>query len=333
MTSARVTVTLRQSVHVGTGPLPDYRNPTHLHIPGSVLRGACAAAWIRRFGVPEPGTRHRAAFLDVFEGDGVFGPLHAPGGLPEPISMLKHKYRPSPGCVRLWWDRSRGETAEQCDVCQQRLEPAKGHIDGDSVVLARRARAALDTEGVAIDQQLFRKDVLRPGQQLTGWVAGTALHAFESVDTLWLGGSRSTGGTATVEIDPDAQPELLERDGSRLILRLASPGIFVDVAGLPTDTPDTTELAAALGVGRVTIDPHARWTRWVEAAGWHAAAGLAKPTERVVGPGSTYVVECDTVPSDDAVRGLAVSGIGLRRREGFGALCPPLAAPTGAMVA
>ena len=70
-----------------------------------------------------------------------------------------------------------------------------------------------------------------------------------------------------------------------------------------------------------------RWTRWGEAAGWHAAAGLAKPTERVVTAESTYRIQCDPAPPAEALRALRVRGLGLRRREGYGALCPPLEPP------
>lgn len=326
--AAKVTVTLQQPVHAGTGPLPDYRNPTHDHIPGSVLRGACAAAWIRTLGAPEPGTAHRQAFTEVFESDGVYGPLHRAGGFPVPISVLVHKYQAEPGCRRLWWDRSLGADATECPDCGQGLEAAKGEPHERPNRL-RRTRAALTTEGVAEDEQLYRKDSLPRHQVFTGWVSGSAVQAFEiggeRLQRLWLGGGRTTGGLAHVVIDPDAEPEALESDGTAVVLRLASPAIFVDDTGLPAEVPSTAELRSALGVDEVAVVGY--WTRWGEAAGWHAAAGLAKPTERVVAAGSTYRVQCDRAPAPEALHALRVRGLGLRRREGFGALCPPLIPP------
>ncbi|PZS26364.1 MAG: hypothetical protein DLM61_18535 [Pseudonocardiales bacterium] len=332
-TTAKVTMKLEQPVHAGTGPLPDYRNPTHDHIPGSVLRGACAAAWIRALGAPAPGTAHRQAFIETFESDGVFGPLHRAGSLPVPISVLVHKYEAEPDCQQLWWDRSLGEDATECPDCGQGLEAAKGEPreppEERPEWLLRRTRAALTTDGVAKDEQLYRKDSLARRQVLTGWVSAAAVQAFdvggEPVQRLWLGGGRTTGGLARVTVDPDAEPEALETDGSAVVLRLASSGIFVDVTGLPADVPSREELRGVLGVEVVSV---VRWMRWGEAAGWHAAAGLAKPTERVVTAGSTYRVECDRAPSQEALRALRVRGLGLRRREGFGALCPPLDPPT-----
>ena len=326
--AAKVTVTLQQPVHAGTGPLPDYRNPTHDHIPGSVLRGACAAAWIRALGAPEPGNAHRQAFIDAFESDGVFGPLHRAGSLPVPISVLVHKYEAEPGCQRLWWDRSLGEDATECPDCGQGLEAAKGEPHERPARL-QRTRAALTTDGVAEDEKLYRKDSLDRRQMLTGWVSAGAVGAFdidgEPLQRLWLGGGRTTGGLAHVTVDPDAEPEELEAEGTVIVLRLASPAIFLDDAGLPAEEPSATDLCSVLGVDEVTVV--GRWTRWGEAAGWHAAAGLAKPTERVVTAGSTYRIQCDRAPSPEALRALRVRGLGLRRREGFGALCPPLVPP------
>lgn len=326
--AAKVTVRLQQPVHAGTGPLPDYRNPTHDHIPGSVLRGGCAAAWIRALGPPEPGQAHRQAFIDAFESDGVFGPLHRGGGLPVPVSVLVHKYRAEPGCQRLWWDRSLGENATECPDCGQGLRAAKDESPQRFEPL-QRTRAALTTEGVAEDEKLYRKDSLPRHEVLTGWVSAGAVGAFEidgdPVRRLWLGGGRTTGGLAHVTVDLDAEPEPLEVDGTAVVLRLASSAIFVDDAGLPAELPSITELRGALGVDDVTIVD--RWTRWGEAAGWHTAAGLAKPTERVVAAGSTYRVHCDPAPTPAVLRALRVRGLGLRRREGFGALCPPLVPP------
>lgn len=325
--TAKVTVTLDQPVHIGTGPLPDYRNPTHDHIPGSVLRGACAAAWIRALGPPKPDAPHRQAFIETFESDGVFGPLHRDGSLPVPVSVAVHKYQEGPGCRQLWWDRSLGEDGTECPDCDQGLEAAKGE-PYERPTRLQRTRVALTTEGVAKDEQLYRKDSLARDQVFTGWVSAAAVRAFEvggqPLHRLWLGGGRTTGGLARVTVDPDAEPEALETDGTAVILRLASPGIFVDKAGLPASAPSGIELHRALGVDIVSV---VGWMRWGEVAGWHAAAGLAKPTERVVTAGSTYRVECDRAPSREALRALRIRGLGLRRREGFGALCPPLVPP------
>lgn len=329
LATAKITVILEQPVAAGTGPRPDYRNPTHNHIPGAVLRGACAAEWIRRLGPPAPGEPHRAQFLEIFEGEGVFGPLYKAGSLPTPISVWHHKYGPAEKCLTLWWDAAYAESSPSCNKCHQRLEQSKGKPRTKAEEL-HRTRVALDLDGVARDGLLFRTDALADSQVFTGWVSGRAVEAFSppgvAIDFLRLGGDRSTSGLASVQVDRTAQPDLLERGKDRsVVLRLAAPGIFIDDAGLPANAPDTAELADALGVDTATVADS--WTRWGEAAGWHGASGLSKPTERCVTAGSTYLVQCDKAPADEALRRLRVRGLGLRRREGFGALCPPIAPP------
>lgn len=335
--AVRVTVTLDQPVAVGTGPRPDYRSPTFNHIPGAVLRGACAAEWIRWVGAPDPGNPHRAQFLDVFEGEGVFGPLYKTGTYPVPLSVYQHKYAPGERCRRLWWDQAVWSPQERgagtafpqtCPDCAQRLEPSKGKPRA-KVRELHRTRAALTADGVAREKQLFRTDALARDQVFTGWVSGPAVDAFvlngAPVEYLWLGGDRSTGGLARVRVEHDVQPDSLETSGTAVVLRLAAPGIFVDAAGLPMEEPDPAELADALHVGSVRVERS--WVRWGEVSGWHAASGLPKPTERCVTAGSTYLIRCDVPPSDAALRWLRLRGVGLRRREGFGALCPPMTPP------
>lgn len=330
--TAKITVILEQPVTAGSGPRPDYRNPTHNHIPGAVLRGACAAEWIRRLGPPEFEKPHRAQFLEIFEGEGVFGPLYKAGGFPVPISVWHHKYGPTEQCRKLWWDTAHAEKVLTCPECKQRLEQSKGKPRVQAAEL-RRTRVALDLDGVARDGMLFRTDALAQRQLFTGWISGPAVEAFfpagQTVEYLRLGGDRSTSGLASVQVDRSAEPELLERvngDDKSVVLRLAAPGIFVDDAGLPTKEPDPAELAEALGVGKAEVADTC-WVRWGEVGGWHGASGLPKPTERCVTAGSTYLVRCDVPPKDEALRRLRVRGLGLRRREGFGALCPPITPP------
>jgi CRISPR-associated protein Csx10 len=240
-----------------------------------------------------------------------------------------HKYGPAEKCLKLWWDAAYEDSSPRCSKCGQRLEQSKGKPRTNAEEL-HRTRAALDLDGVARDGLLFRTDALADSQVFTGWVSGPAVEAFSppggAIEFLRLGGDRSTGGLASVQVDRTAQPDLLERgEDKSVVLRLAAPGIFIEDAGLPAKAPGAAELTEALGVDTATVADS--WTRWGEAAGWHGASGLPKPTERCVTAGSTYLVQCDKAPSDDALRRLRVRGLGLRRREGFGALCPPIALP------
>ena len=151
-----------------------------------------------------------------------------------------------------------------------------------------------------------------------------------------MGSRRSVRGAATLKLHEDVAAEPVQTARGHVVLRLASPGIFVDAYGLPHHEPDTAELADLLGVDTVTVTNS--WIRWTDVGGWHTASGLPKPTDRAVAAGCTYLLRCTPrLPTDQALRILATRGVGLRRREGYGALysapAPPLgfAAFTGAV--
>ncbi|MBF6189451.1 type III-B CRISPR module-associated Cmr3 family protein [Nocardia farcinica] len=323
---ALVTAILDQPAALGTGSRGDFRTDTHDHIPGSVLRGACAAAWIRAHGKP---AANDPRFAEIFEGNGVFGPLHAQETLPLPLSTRVHKYRPEPGCRQVWWDRAYDATDETCADCGQELRDSKGEPTGE-VARVTRVHAALDEYGVAEDEKLFETVALAAGTRLSGWVSGDAVaalyHERSPLTRLKLGGGRSTRGAARITIDPAARPEPLEiRADGHLILRSAAPAVFFDDYGFPTDRPSPAHLSALLGCPAEVVE---HWTRWTEIGGWHAASGLPKPVERAVAAGSTYLVALSATPASERLDMLRTNGIGARRREGFGALYvfPPRAA-------
>lgn len=314
----RITITLEQEVMAGRNARADFRQDTHQHIPGSVLRGALAAVWIARHGTDVTRT---PPFLTAFEGDGSFGPLFSARGRPVPLSVLAHKYDPG-DCPRRWWDRALRGDATHCEHCREPFEASKGKPQG-SVDLVTRTTSALDTDGVALDGKLFSHSAIAATTRLSGWVFGDAADGLmldgEPITTVSLGSRRSLRGRVHLTTSVDT-PEPLERDGSDVILRLASPAVFCDEFGFPADTPDHNELTRALGVNVEPVVPADKWVRWDEVGGWHAASGLPKPAERAVAAGTTYLLRCENPPTDDALRMLHARGIGLRRREGFGAL-------------
>lgn len=314
---ARLTVTLDEAVTAGRNTRSDFRQDVHDHVPGSVLRGALAARWIRHHGNTISTTPE---FTAIFEGEGSFGPLHCAASLPIPLSVRVHKYAHSRDCRQLWWDEALDESTSECPQCQSPVEASKGQPRG-TVETTERTMAALSTDGVALDGSLFSQKSLRAGLQLQGWLHGAALQALHldgsPITTLLLGSRRSLRGSATVELDTETAPEPVECVGNDVLLRLASPGVFVDDFGLPRNFPTHAELSEALGVHVLDVRP---WARWEEVGGWHVASGLPKPTERAVSAGSTYRVRCAEQPSEAARRRIMARGIGLRRREGYGAL-------------
>ncbi|MGJ7908499.1 type III-B CRISPR module-associated Cmr3 family protein [Actinopolyspora sp. H202] len=322
---ARVTVLLDETVATGKNAQSDHRQDTHEHIPGSVLRGAIAADWIRRSGQSVTTTPE---FTSIFEGRGSFGPLHTPASLPIPLSVRVHKYEPTRKCHQLWWDEAFDDDAERCPHCEGPLERSKGQARG-GIPTTTRTTAALTADGEAEDSALFSQRALSQGLRLHGWLHGEAVRALNPdgtpITSLLLGSRRSVRGKASVEVDHAVSPGPVETTGNDVVLRLAAPAVFVDDFGLPSTTPDLSELSEALGVEASEV--RGSWTRWDETGGWHAASGLPKPTERCVAAGSTYRVRCAEPPAEEALRTLMARGVGLRRREGFGALFrtePPL---------
>jgi len=321
----QITALLAEPAALGKPSRADYRQDTYDHVPGSVLRGALAATWLRTPGAPGP---EHTTFRTVFEGEGLFGPLHSTASLPVPLSVWTHKGEPGPCCTKLWWDAAVEALPDplSCPTCRGRLAQSKGDPVG-TPRLHSRTRVALDNNGVAAEGRLFRRDALATELPLTGWVSGAAVDALapagQVVTELRFGGERSVRGRATITARPAAPPPI-ELSGCDVVLRLAAPAVFVDRFGHAADKPSRLELKAALGqaVKKITA-----WTRWTEVGGWHMAAGVPKSRDRAVAAGSTYLVRCAAAPDPARLAELAARGVGLRRREGCGALHPCPAEP------
>lgn len=318
-----VTVTAHQPLALGTRPRAGAPAPTHLHIPGSVLRGALAARWIADHNAPIGDEEPPAEFTDLFEGGVRFGPLLSAGTGVVPLSVLRCKYQRDDPCARVFLDEAFVEQPKDCPHCHGPLRRGRGEVEsfGDAAPTVRTTRVALGADETAEEGLLFTRDALRhrdeAGRPVTftgriigggDWLLGE--HA------LLLGGRRSTSGLATYLGKPDVPAPPPEPTGDRLVLRLETPAVLVDSAGRPATCPDTARLAELLGVN--TVQVARRWVRQDRIGGWNAAADLPKPDEHVVTAGSTFLLELGGKPTPDAVHALVEHGIGLRRTEGFG---------------
>lgn len=322
-----VTVTAQQPLALGTRPRPGAPGLTHQHIPGAVLRGALAEKWIREHGVPSSDPELRAVFLDLFERGVRFGPLFAPGSTIVPLSVWTCKYRPNPACRGEWYDEAWEEVPPHCKRCEGPLSRGNGstiHVgqDADQRVL-RTMHVELTDQGTAEEGKLFTRETLAHrvgGKQVcfTGRIVGGG-DWLQGEHPLHIGGRRSVAGSVTYRAwpkNPEDQPWLLpEKREERLVVRLCSPGVFVDRAGRPVDTPDIGLITKLLGTEVRDIE---KWTRRDRIGGWHAAADLPKPEDHVVTAGSTYVLTLRDEPDPAKVENLLDQGLGLRRAEGFG---------------
>ena len=327
----RVTVTARQRLALGVGSEVSYFTDTHRYAPGSVLRGALAATWIAENGPPTTAT-DAATFRELFDGPIRYGPLFVTGTVVVPVSARLCKYpQHKKGCQYQAVDAA-FETGTRCPACSGPLESGKGQVILPAdVSLERITRTSISKEtGKAAEGELYAHGALPAGTTLTGYIYGRAPW-LENPRRLRLGGRRTVGGAADYQaapLPPAAAEQLPAEwpglalaaadgppaspgDGSRLIIRLASPAVFVDQAGRPSLEP-----GPALDLGGATVER--RWARPVTWSGWHAASRLPKPDEICAVAGSTYEISGPDAVLRDLAERLPWEGIGLRRNEGFG---------------
>jgi len=319
-------VTLTQPAQIGDRARADSTLSTLSYIPGPVIRGAMAAAWIAQHGAPSPGTRRRQEFLDLFEGGVRFGPLFAGEGFTYQ-SVLSHKYPAGDGCDRVELDEVDTEADDSCPQCHSPWQISKALNDGN-VVTHRRASVRIGSAGVAVRGVLFTRDSIDPRRRdgtaavFTGPCVSddpALMDTIRSIRNVKIGGRRTTHGQARLRWLDGALPVPRRLDGNRVVLRLRAPAVFVDPLGRPLSAPSGEELLRRFGVpGQV----ERAWTRWQSVGGWHAASGLAKPSELAVSPGAVYIVRFDQAVPNEALRRVAHSGIGIRNHEGFGHLGP-----------
>jgi CRISPR-associated protein Csx10 len=313
--AVQVTATARQRLALGTAAEVSYFTGSHDHVPGSVLRGALAAAWIAEHGTPTRGGAQQAEFRALFDGDIRYGPLLPDGSQMVPLSVLRCKYPIDDGCRAVAVDRAfrAFDDSDRCPSCGWLLTRGKGGLAG-APRMERSMRTSIKPgSGRVVDGELYAHAALPAGTVLTGTVHGR--HGWlESQRTVWLGGRRTVGGEAALTWTPIPDrpvPAWTAAGGDALVVRLLSPAVFVDPAGRPRPDPDPSLDLCGATVARA-------WTRPVEWSGWHAASRLPKPTDLVAATGSTYRITGPRDVLDELADRIHRHGWGLRRAEGFG---------------
>ncbi|MCW2914726.1 MAG: hypothetical protein JWN52_2794 [Actinomycetia bacterium] len=332
-TALQVTVTARQVLALGSRPTAEALQLTHLHIPGSVLRGALAGAWLAELGEPDPVSRGRAVipahrradFTELFEGGVRFGPLLRPGSYITPLSVRRCKYPSAPGCPDVVIDEAFIDPpATRCPECEGVLERGRGEVESVAGLLTEDTRVALTEGETAQDELLYTRRSLRPRDAVgrpvtfTGRLSsarGPLPDWLAEPRRLYLGGRRSTGGGGDYTADSFSTPRT-EPVTDRVVLRLASPALLVDAAGRPATRPDEELLSRLLGV---SVRCGRAWTRTTSVGGWHAASNLPKPEELAVSAGSVFELGLNGGTAEpEGVAALLAHGLGLRRAEGYG---------------
>jgi CRISPR-associated protein Csx10 len=332
----RVTVTARQRLALGVGSEVSFFTDSHRYAPGSVLRGALAAAWIADHGVPAGG-RDAEDFRALFDGPVRYGPLFVPGTVVVPVSAWLCKYPDDGKACREQAVDAAFEKGDECPACGGPLERGKGQVNlPGGVGLERITRTSIDKEtGKAADGELYANAALPAGTVLTGYIHGRR-GWLETPRRLRLGGRRTVSGAADYQAvplspgeedplpyewpglpaEPVAVSEPLPPD--RLVIRLASPAVFTDPCGQPLLEPHPDLDLTIPGLGQATVDR--RWVRAVIWSGWHAASRLPKPDETCAAAGSAYRLAGPPEVLHALAEKLAWEGAGLRRGEGFGVI-------------
>jgi CRISPR-associated protein Csx10 len=309
-----VSVTAQQRVALGIGSEVSYFTGTHLFVPGSVLRGALAAAWIAENG-PPAGGRAEEHFRELFDGSIRYGALYVLGSVVVPVSAWLCKYPKDRACKEQAADAAFGAVGD-CAACGGPMEQGKGQVILPAGITPDRiTRTSIDPKtGTAKDGELYAHGALPPATRLAGVIHGDD-EWLEQPRQLRLGGRRTVGGAVTytaVPAAPDTTATATAWDESgSLVVRLTSPGVFVDAAGRPRLDPDPH-----LDLGGAVVEH--KWARPQIWSGWHAASGLPKPEEVCAVPGSTYRLAGPATLLRDLAESLPRDGAGLRRTEGFG---------------
>lgn len=323
------------------------------YLPGSILLGAFAGAWIQRRDLG-----------DHAHEDADFARLFLRGGLSFLNAYLlddtvRSRLLPVPASFRRPKADERtirdlatdeGEEATQRVGGYCRIEPGSGVHDGTVVVRSPKTRMRFHTQradrllGRPTDERgaLFAYDALDGGQWFGGAICGDAADLAKLADglgwtpnnplTLSIGRSRSAeyGGQARLELlDGAPRPWVSEIDApqepeGRLVLTLTS-----HLLPYPAGDGDgrvrfpVGELARALGAagvareaGQLAASMRA-FARVVLVGGFSGVWRMPRPQQTGLAAGSVFVFE--GIELDEAQRGAIERGaFGMRTGEGFG---------------
>ena len=315
------------------------------YIPGSTLRGALAACWIRDHGLPPSlGDEDLEEFLRLFERDVRYGFCLPNGTNFDPLSLMRCKYSPKDDCKQSFNDAAAdgyidNSDAEEkrCEFCEGPLTFSKGELVGSAKSLQVRNRVSLTDSETAADKKLYAVKRIPRGTELHGHIETSSELACEWLEgekRLFVGASKSVDGLVEARIsapETSAVEDVRLREDRLLCLRLDSPAIFVDDATCPILEPKRIDWIRPL---RLDADPGMptdlkikylrSWTRLSEIKGWHAASDLPKPLDFGFSAGSTFLLEIKSKLSEEEFKELAAriasSAHGCRTTEGFGAV-------------
>lgn len=297
-----VEVTALQDLSLGSRSARAFLTRSHHYVPGSVIRGALAAAWITRHGTPQLG----GGFATVFDGGVRFGPCLPEGAQLGRQSVERCKYHEAGDSHPVFVDRAWAAAPKWCDGGQVKL---RGGVESPVQPKLRTSTALQQGSIVAATSQLFAFETLPKGTVFKGQIVapdGVSIEPFTDVKTIFLGARTHSLGRCTLAIRKAAAPTV----DKSAVLVTQSPTLLVDAAGRPT-----LDLRSALEDAGLTVEEI--WADRVEpdgVGGWHVASGLPKPNDLALAPGATAKV----TGTASTILKVLERGLGVRRAEGFG---------------
>lgn len=297
-----ITIDADQRVLLGRGRLRAFLTDSYPFIPGSVIRGALAAAW-----VANGGQRDRS-FERVFE-SGRFRPAFPDGVGVQAQSMRECKYHSDEA----------DHPGHHDEATDGRLSPGERGCHGFDFLkggywggqLVTETTTALEPrKHIAKEHQLFSRKAVERKTIFEGMIVlPEGDHSrLVSIKQAFMGGRGSVRGRVQVSIRKAQRPVQV---GDRLVLTTLTPTILVDETGAPSADLDR-------GLTELGFDVVDTWANRIDsdaASGWHAASDLPKPAEIALAPGAVAVVKR---PSQEVLAKLLDAGLGLRTSEGYG---------------
>lgn len=289
--------------------------PSLEYLPGGALRGSLAAHWIERFGPPGKKFEKFAADVAALR----IGPGVAEGASARPLSVYACKYPTKSDCAEAL-DAAFGELPDPpyCPGCGRHLEPSKGGWEAGPAS-RMRTRTALTDDGTAKEGALYSRQYLTRNQHFVAMAYGDLGWLGAQPVALRVGGRRSVAGSVTLRAveAPSAEP----REGDRLVVRLCSPGVFLDAQARNQLVPQVGDFERALrgtDMASAVVSVAHAWTRPTVIGGWNSAAGLPKSTEVAAAIASTYVLACAGGFTAAGAGAISDRGLGVRRADGLG---------------
>ena len=322
------TLTPLSRVSVGRGDEVRFLKRMQDIVRGSVIRGALGAAWWSDI---DPGSgliavkEKQQSFDDLFAKN-----MHVRQAIPQcssekalfqPVSTLLCKYQNLPNCHDFFFDVAlKNDEPEPCPACGGSLRYGKGW-SVPSHWTSNITTTALTERGVALEHNLFSREVFKGDVTFQGTVRINRESLYYDMAVKWIttdrrisiGGKRSVLGRVrwkATKMDTPPPNVTPPQDSNLVALYLRSPAILVDDLGFPELDLKEWLLDRASHGGEV-VDT---WIRPTTESGWNSIAGMPKPTEWAIAPGSAALLRgWDT----ETLRDLG-QGIGLRQNEGFG---------------